>query len=59
MHAEVVEEHDNLQSKFFDALLQDDVKQVTKFFSNSSISPWKYVETGGYTGNILKILLLF
>lgn len=54
MHADEEDfdnDNGNIQSKFFDALLKDDVKQITKFFLNSSITPWKFVETGGYTGN--------
>ena len=50
MHEEVVKEYQNIEAKFFDALLQDDVNEVAAFFKNPSIFPWKFIERGGYTG---------
>lgn len=40
----------DVKRKFFQAILQENLPEVTKLFQNSKIFPWEFTEEGGYTG---------
>ncbi len=44
---------------FFKYIHDNDITNIRKFFRNLEYKPWEFLESGGFTGNLLFILLLF